>query len=76
MHTKRIPLTRMYEYRRMLPHYQKANRAVFVTFCKSNGEPFPSQARDAILRHCLHDNGNKYVLHATVVMPDPMFTCC
>ncbi len=53
MHSKRIPLTRMYEYRRMLPHYQKANRAIFVTFCKSSREPFASEARDEVLQCCL-----------------------
>ena len=70
MHSKRIPLDRMYDYRRMLPHHQKAGRTLFVTFCKGNGQPFSSAARDAILRHCLHDNGKKFVLHAAVVMPD------
>src|SRR5206468_5564832 len=45
-------------------------RTLFVTFCKGNGQPFSSAARDAILRHCLHDNGKKFVLHAAVVMPD------
>jgi REP-associated tyrosine transposase len=60
----------MYDYRRMLPHHQKASRAIFVTFCKGNSKPFPPEARDAILRHCLHDNGSKYVLHAAVIMPD------
>src|SRR4051794_19119275 len=45
IYSKRIPLTRMYEYRRMLPHYQKAHRAVFITFCKNfRGEAFPPQA--------------------------------
>jgi REP element-mobilizing transposase RayT len=60
----------MYEYRRMLPHYQKARRALFVTFCKLIPTPFTSDARDAILRHCLHDNGKRYQLHAVVVMPE------
>ena len=31
---KRPHLERMYEYRRKLPHYQKADRALFVTFRK------------------------------------------
>ena len=70
MHSKRIPLSRMYEYRRMLPHYQKGNRPLFVTFCKNNREPFSSEAKDLILQHCLHDDGKQYDLHAVVVMPD------
>ena len=60
----------MYEYRRMLPHYQKAGRTLFVTFCKLISTPFTPQARDAILEHCLHDNGTRYQLHAAVVMPE------
>jgi REP element-mobilizing transposase RayT len=63
-------LDRKYEYRRMLPHYQKAGRVLFVTFCKSNRVFFSSEARDSIFNHCLHDNGKRYDLHAVVVMPD------
>ncbi len=63
-------LTRKYEYRRMLPHYQKAGRAIFVTFCKANRIAFSPEGRDAILQHCLHDNRKRYELHAAVVMPD------
>jgi REP element-mobilizing transposase RayT len=63
-------LDKKYEYRRMLPHYQKAGRVVFITFCKANQTPFTPEARDAILQHCLHDNGKRYNLHAAVVMPD------
>jgi|SRR5579863_6622249 len=67
---KPTPIDRLYEYRRKLPHYQKPDRPLFATFCKSSQEPFPSEARDAVLRHCLHDNGKRYQLHAAVVMPD------
>src|SRR5579864_2030253 len=70
MHSQRTPLTRMYEYRRMLPHYQKAGRAVFVTFCKNAREPLCPEARDAVLRHCLYDHRRRFELHAAVVMPD------
>jgi REP element-mobilizing transposase RayT len=63
-------LDRMYEYRRKLPHYQKAGRAVFITFCKGSRIPFTPEARDAIIHHCLHDNTKRYDLHAAVVMPD------
>jgi REP element-mobilizing transposase RayT len=59
-----------YEYRRRLPHYQKAGRALFVTFCKANRCPFPPEARDTVLRHCLHDHGKRFQLHAAVVMPE------
>jgi REP element-mobilizing transposase RayT len=60
----------MYDYRRMLPHYQKAGRALFVTFCKLTPAPFTAAARDVILEHCLHDHGKRYQLHAAVIMPE------
>jgi REP element-mobilizing transposase RayT len=41
-----------------------------VTFCKLNRDPFPPEARGIVLRHCLHDQGNRFALHAAVVMPD------
>ena len=63
-------LAHCYDYRRRLPHYRKAGRAIFVTFRKLNREPFAASARDAILRHCLHGDGKRYILHAATVMPD------
>jgi len=63
-------LARKYEYRRRLPHYQKADRAVFVTFRRLNRTEFPPAARDIVLQHCLHDHGNRFLLHAAVVMPE------
>jgi len=32
--------------------------------------PLSRAARDLMLRHCLHDHGSKYLLHAAVVMPE------
>jgi REP element-mobilizing transposase RayT len=63
-------LDHKYEYRRMLPHYQKAGRTIYITFRKANQIAFTPEARDAVLHHCLHDNGKRYDLHAVVVMPD------
>ncbi len=63
-------LERKYEYHRMLPHYQKAGRILFITFCKVHQITFTPVAKDAILHHCMHDNGKRYDLHAAVVMPD------
>lgn len=63
-------LDRKYEYRRKLPHYQKADRAAFITFRKLLLSPFRAEARDLILQHCLHDHGIEYQLHAAVVMPE------
>ena len=59
-----------YEYRRRLPHYQKDDRPLFVTFRKLSKDPFPEPARDIVLRHCLHDDGEKMQLHTAVVMPE------
>jgi REP element-mobilizing transposase RayT len=66
----RASLDHTYEYRRRLPHFQKPDRAVFVTFCKNNREPFSSPARDLVLQHCIHDHGKRIHLHAAVVMPE------
>ena len=63
-------LSQKYDYRRRLPHYQKADRAIFVTFRKLTRDSFAASARDIILQHCLHDDGKRYILHAAIVMPD------
>ena len=63
-------LAHKYDYRRRLPHYQKADRAIFVTFRKLVRNPFTAGARDLILQHCRHDDGKRYVIHAAVVIPD------
>jgi len=63
-------LDHKYEYRRRLPHYQKADRAIFVTFRRLIRDTFSAGARDLVLRHCRHDDGDRYALHAAVVMPD------
>jgi REP element-mobilizing transposase RayT len=64
-------MIRKYNYRRRLPHYQKDDRALFVTFCKlARWEPLSEPARDLVFKHCLHDHGKKYDLHAAVVMPE------
>jgi REP element-mobilizing transposase RayT len=59
-----------YAYRRRLPHYQKDERGVFVTFCCGCLDLLPESVRDIVLLHCLHDQGTKVVIHAAVVMPN------
>jgi REP element-mobilizing transposase RayT len=73
-----------YRYRRRLPHLQKADAALFVTFCTGGRMILPEQARDLVLEHCLREAGVLAVagegarptraarihLHAVVVMPD------
>ena len=59
-----------YDYRRRLPHYQKFDRNLFVTFRKLLRPDLFPEARDAVLRHCLHDHEKRMEMHAVVVMPD------
>jgi len=59
-----------YEYRRKLPHYQKFDRAIFVTFCKRTQEPLSPAARSLVLQHCLKGNNRTMHLHAAVIMPE------
>jgi len=61
---------RTYQYRRRLPHFQKFDRAFFVTFCQLTRDPFPDRARDLVLEHCLFERGKRIKLHAVVIMPD------
>jgi hypothetical protein len=42
-----------------LPHLQKENKTLFVTFCTHRRWTLPESVRDLVLRHCLHDNGKK-----------------
>jgi REP element-mobilizing transposase RayT len=59
-----------YRYRRRLPHLQKADADLFVTFCTCGRTPLPEPARDLVLRHCLREHSRRIHLHAVVVMPD------
>jgi len=79
----RSTLLRKYEYRRRLPHLQKADADLFVTFCTGARRILPELARDLVLDHCLREAGvrpfadeaaratpARIHLHAAVVMPD------
>src|ERR1019366_5557865 len=59
-----------YDYRRKLPHYQKFDRPLFVTFCKRTPEPLSPAARSLVLQHCLKGNSRTMHLHAVVIMPE------
>ena len=65
-----MSLARKYSYRRTLPHLQKDDRPVFVTFCTLNRWNLPDGARRAALQSCFEENGRSMALHAAVVMPD------
>ena len=72
-----------YCYRRRLPHLQRADADLFVTFCTARFS-LPDAARDLVLEHCLREGGvarapstannppPRIHLHAAVVMPDHM----
>ena len=63
-------MKRRYEYERNLPHYQKDDRAHFVTFVTCDRWPLPTPAREIVLEACKHFDGDRLILHAVVVMPD------
>jgi REP element-mobilizing transposase RayT len=59
-----------YRYRRRLPHLQRADCDLFVTFCAAGLTPLPATARDLVLAHCLREHEQRILLYAAVVMPD------
>ncbi|HUQ50059.1 MAG TPA: hypothetical protein VM056_05030, partial [Terriglobales bacterium] len=63
-------MNRTYEYRRNLPHYQKFDRAHFVTFVTHERWVLPAEARDIVFNACRHFDGERLQLHAAVVMPE------
>jgi len=56
MSTKTSPPEK-YRYRRRLPHLQKADADLFVTFCTGGRRILPEQARNLVLEHCLREGG-------------------
>jgi Transposase IS200 like len=65
-----IPSAPKYQYRRRLPHFQKSDAPLFITFCIDGPLVLPEEARDLVLNHCLRDHGVRVELFAAVVMPD------
>ncbi|SPF31678.1 conserved hypothetical protein [Candidatus Sulfotelmatobacter kueseliae] len=61
---------RRYEYRRRLPHYQRDDRPLFVTFRTQETLELSPEARTLALQHCLRDHGKTIQIHAAVIMPD------
>jgi REP-associated tyrosine transposase len=59
-----------YEYRRRLPHYQKDDHPLFVTFTTDHRWQLPASGRDIVLECCVREDTHKFRLHAAVVMPD------
>lgn len=69
-------MQRKYKYRRYLPHYQKDNRILFITYSTWHRRILPPVARDLALESCLRANGRKYSLYAAVVIPDHVHLIC
>jgi REP element-mobilizing transposase RayT len=61
---------RRHEYRRRLPHYQRDDRPLFVTFRIQKTLKLSPEARTLALQHCLYDHGKTIQLHAAVILPD------
>ncbi|HKC70316.1 MAG TPA: hypothetical protein VKB60_01775 [Terriglobales bacterium] len=59
-----------YNYRRRLPHFQYDDKPLFITFATYTHAILGPLERDLMLRHCLHDHGKKYLLHAAVILPE------
>jgi REP element-mobilizing transposase RayT len=63
-------MLRRYDYRRKLPHIQPDRSVFFVTFNTLRRSVLSDAARDMVLGTCIRGDGNRYELHAVVVMPD------
>ena len=60
-----------YDYRRRLPHIQKDNRPIFITFTTDHRWELPAQARNIVLECCLKENGSKFDLHTDKLTSEP-----
>ena len=69
-------MQRKYGYRRNLPHYQKDNRILFITYSTWHRWRLPKVAKDIALESCRRAHGRKYSLYAAVVMPDHVHLIC
>jgi REP element-mobilizing transposase RayT len=64
-------MPRRYDYRgRYLPHFQKDNKALFITFATHQRWHLPDLARGLALQACTHVHNRECTLHAAVAMPD------
>lgn len=57
-----------FEYRRNLPHYQRALQPLFVTFSTIEGFRLKDEAKDIVFNACQFNDGRLMDLHAMVVM--------
>ena len=59
-----------YRYWRTLPHLQKTNRPIFVTFSTHRRWILSPPARQTVLECCAGEHGRTIDLHISLVMPD------
>src|SRR5207247_7900431 len=60
----RISIMQKYNYRRTLPHIQKDNRPLFVTFSTYKRWVLPESARQLVLECCIQEHAHTIELHA------------
>ncbi|PYV94835.1 MAG: hypothetical protein DMG89_24055 [Acidobacteria bacterium] len=46
-----------YRYHRRLPHLQKADSNLFITFCTGARRVLPPEGRELVFQHCLREGG-------------------
>ena len=66
-----VTMNRKYNYRRKLPHLQKDNRPVFVSFNTVRQWEIPHRVKDAVLECCLYQHGKMAAIHAVVARACP-----
>jgi Transposase and inactivated derivatives len=58
-------------YRRNLPHLQREDATIFITFnLIDRTMMLPPSARDIALHHCMFEHDLKHHVHVVVIMPD------
>jgi len=62
---------RKYRYRRRLPHLQKADADLFITFCTGARRVLPADARDLVFQHCLREGGILPMTQSVARAPSP-----
>src|SRR5438034_6034864 len=70
-----LRVQRKYEYRRCLPHYQKDNRILFITYSTWHRWKLPEIARDLALGSCLRANGRRSEEHTSELQSHSDLVC-
>ncbi len=65
-----------YEYRRSLPHYQRAFEPVFISFSTRNGWQLTDNCKDVVFNACKFQDGRSAKLHTLVVMTTHVHLLC